>query len=307
MGDTNKIEARLRFLKEKAVANDIAKFKASLKGDKGDKGDPGPPGPQGPQGEQGEPGDKPRLGIDYFVMHGRDGADADTSRVVPYIGATGNVNLGSNTLNAGGIEIGTTSDNVSIDSSGEMVFNGDATVWDDLRITPGSFDRPGASDPTYVLYYPNGGAIGTYALQFAKDNIASFTVQLPHGYKQGSNIFIHLHWNTGVRGAQESGSTVGWKVDYCWANINGVFDDMQVADLSDTCDGVAHKHLMTPEVQITGTNKHISSMLICNIRRSDTGTDDTWTGTASGQLPILLEVDFHYEIDTVGSKTQSSK
>ena len=64
---------------------------------------------------------------------------------------------------------------------------------------------------------------------------------------------------------------------------------------------------MTPEATITGTDKNISSMLICNIKRTDTGTDDTWAGTASGALPMLLEIDFHFEMDTVASRTQSAK
>ncbi len=100
---------------------------------------------------------------------------------------------------------------------------------------------------------------------------------------------------------------MGWKVDYTWANINGTFGAMSTADLSDTCDGVDDKHQMTPEVTITGTDKSISSMLICNIKRTDTGTDDTWGGTASGQLPMILEIDFHFPIDTMGSRDWSTK
>lgn len=193
------------------------------------------------------------------------------------------------------------------EADGTLCFHGDATVWDDLRITPGSFDRPGIADPAYVIYYPNGGGLGTYLPEFAIDDFASFTVQMPHGYKAGSNLSVHLHWTPRDRGNEESGKTVGWKVDYSWANIDGTFGDMQTADLSDACDGTDHKHQMTPQVAITGTSKAISSMLLCNIRRSDTGTDDTWVSTTSGQLPLLLEVDFHYEIDTVGSRSISSK
>lgn len=183
----------------------------------------------------------------------------------------------------------------------------ETVVWDDLRITPGSFDRPGISDPVYVAYYPNGGGLGVYLPEFAKDDFASFTIQIPHSYKQGANIFVHAHWTPGDNGNEENGATVGWKVDYSWANINGNFGDMQTANLSDACDGTDHKHQMTPEVEITGTDKHISSMLMCNIRRSDTGTDDTWAGTASGALPLLLEVDFHVPLETLGSRTISVK
>ena len=182
-------------------------------------------------------------------------------------------------------------------------------VWDDLRITPGSFDRPGVSDPVYVAYAPGGGALPCYLPEFAVDDLASFTVQLPHSYKEGSDISVHVHWTAGTRGNEESGKLVGWKIDYSWANINGTFASMQTADLSDECAAADHTHQMTPEVTIDGhtSEKHISSMLLCTIKRTDTGTDDTWVGTASGSLPLLLEVDFHFPIDTMGSRSASSK
>jgi hypothetical protein len=182
-------------------------------------------------------------------------------------------------------------------------------VWDDLRVTPGSFDRPGVSGPVYVAYAPGGGALSCYLPEFAVDDFASFTVQLPHSYKQGSDISVHIHWTAGTRGNEESGKLVGWKIDYSWANINGTFASMQTADLSDECAAADHTHQMTPEVTIDGhtSEKHISSMLLCTIKRTDTGTDDTWVGTASGSLPLLLEVDFHFPIDTMGSRSASSK
>jgi hypothetical protein len=108
-------------------------------------------------------------------------------------------------------------------------------------------------------------------------------------------------------GNEENGATVGWKVDYTWANIDGTFGAVGTVDLSDACDGTDDKHQMTPSVAITGTGKNISSMLLCTIKRTDTGTDDTWAGTASGQLPMLLEIDFHYQIDTLGSRQAGIK
>lgn len=193
------------------------------------------------------------------------------------------------------------------ESDGTMKMTGDATVWDDLRVVPGSFDRPGVADPDIVVYNVNGGGVNTYLYEFAKNDIASFTIQLPHNYKSGSDIYVHIHWTPGPRGDEENGATVGWKIDYSWANINGNFGTMATADLSDACDGTDHKHQMTPEVQISGTDKNISSMLLCNVKRTDTGTDDTWASTTTGQLPLLLEIDFHYEIDTVGSRARTSK
>ena len=173
--------------------------------------------------------------------------------------------------------------------------------WDDIRVNPGSFNRPGSSDPTIVAYQPAGSGTTSYLYQFAKNNIASFTIQIPHGYKEGEDIFVHVHWTPGANGVTENGNMVGWKVDYSWANFGSTFPAMTTADLSDVCDGTNHKHQMTAGVRITGSGKQISSMLICNITRTDTGADDTWSGTLSGALPMLLEVDFHYPINSIGS------
>jgi hypothetical protein len=212
-------------------------------------------------------------------------------------------------VEAGTAKVGGAANYSEFEADGTLVFNGDATVWDDMRVVPGSFDRPGTSDPTIVAYDVNAGGISTYLWQFAVNNIASFTIQLPHAYKVGTDIYAHIHWTPGPRGVAENGKTVGWKIDYSWANIDGSFPTMQSLDLSNACDGTNHKHQMTPEVVIDGHTaaKGISSMLICNIKRTDTGADDTWAGTISGQLPMLLEIDFHYQIDTVGSRQQSAK
>lgn len=207
----------------------------------------------------------------------------------------------------GGVTIGTSSNNCDIERDGTIEFNGYGTVWDDIRIVPGSFDRPGISDPAVFAYDVNGGGVTTYLWEFGKNDIVSFCVQLPHGYKQGSNLSVHVHWTPGARGVAENGNKVGWKVDYSWANIDGAFGTMVTVDLSDACNGVAHEHNITPEVAITGTGKTISSMLICNLKRTDTGTDDTWSSANAGELPLLLEVDFHYEIDTIGSRQLSTK
>lgn len=180
-------------------------------------------------------------------------------------------------------------------------------VYDDIRINPGSFDRPGVSDPALVAYDVNGGGVNTYLYEFDKNDIASFTVQIPHSYKEGQDVKVHIHWTPGANGATESGNTVGWKIDYSWANIDGNFGTMATLDLSDACDGTNHKHQMTPDITITGTSKAVSSMLVCNVKRTDTGTDDTWAGTAAGALPMLLEIDIHFPIDTIGSRDWGTK
>ena len=222
---------------------------------------------------------------------------------VPYTGATDDVDLGTHSITSGGGRFGSATNYVDIDASGEMTFNGDATVWDDFRILPSNFDRPGITDPSIQDWQPGGSGMTFKVWCFNQLQMGYFTVQIPHSYKQGSNILVHTHWTPHARGVAENGKTVAWKLDYSWANIDGTFGASANADMTDTCDGVDHKHLMTPEATILGANKTISSMLVCRIYRDNT---DDWVGTGANG-PALLELDFHFEIDTVGSKTHSAK
>lgn len=196
---------------------------------------------------------------------------------------------------------------VNFGSDGTISLNGNATVWEDIRIQSGSFDRPGASDPAINTYTPGGAGTSTYLYEFAKNDIVSFTIQLPHSYKEGTDIYCHIHWTPGAQGAAQSGNTVGWKVDYSWASIDGAFGSMATLDLSDACNGVDHEHNMTTDSVITGSGKTISSMLICNAKRTDTGADDTWSAGGGGDQPMLLEIDFHFQIDTIGSNGRLTK
>jgi len=184
-----------------------------------------------------------------------------------------------------------------------MSFLGDATVWEDMRILPSQFDRPGVTDPTIQNWQPAGSGTTFKVWCFNQTQAGYFTVQLPHSYKEGSNISAHVHWTPKDRGVAENTKTVAWKMDYSWANIDGTFGASATIDMTDTCTGTNDKHKMTPGATIVGTSKTISSMLVCKIYR-DAG--DTWVGTTANG-PALLELDFHYEINSIGSKTISSK
>lgn len=192
---------------------------------------------------------------------------------------------------------------ITIETSAEKTIVLAEEVWDDLRVVPGSFDRPGTSDPAYYDWQPGGSGTTFQALHFNQGQYAFFSCQLPHKYKEGESIYVHVHWTPGNRGTTEGTATVAWKIDYTWINIGGVFGPSATIDLTDACQSTNDQHLMTPQIAIVGTGKHISSMLMCKIYR-DTG--DTWVGTnANG--PILLEVDFHFPIDTIGSRAASEK
>lgn len=177
-------------------------------------------------------------------------------------------------------------------------------MWVDVKIVPGAFEFAGSSDPTLGDWQPGGSGTTFKVYKFASNDEVFFTVQLPHTYKEGTDLHAHIHWTPGSRGNEESGNTVAWKLDYSWANVGSVFGASATADMTDTCTGTDHYHEISGSAAISGTGKNISSMLACRLYR-DTG--DTWASGVGANQPILLEFDLHIEVDTLGSELATSK
>ncbi len=204
--------------------------------------------------------------------------------------------------------IGGSENYISIDENGNLAMNGDATVWDDLRIVPGAFTFAGSADPSLQDWQPGGSGATLKVWRFKKDDEAFASCQMPHSYKEGTDLNFHIHWTPADRGNEENGALVGWKVDYTIANVGGVnFGSTTTVDLSDACSGFDDRHEKTIGVSVDGTGLLISHMILLRIYRSDTGADDTWAGTLSAQSPGLLEFDIHFEMDTIGSKQVRTK
>jgi len=195
-------------------------------------------------------------------------------------------------------------DGFAVESDGTPRLDGAATTWNDLRVT---LDKGNSSASfSYAI-----GSSGPQIYWFVDNTLdaMSFTVQLPHDWKQGTTIYPHIHWmpinnNTG---------TVQWFLEYTWQNyvsaapvafpaITTVNNTQLVASNSQS------KHLITAltadNAGIDGTGKNISSILICRIYRNAVSgnTTDTYGGNAGA-----LFVDFHYEVDGLGSHSEYTK
>jgi hypothetical protein len=207
-------------------------------------------------------------------------------------------------LKTGTFRVGLGADTIRINTAGGISLSGAATVWDDMRIIPSTFSFPGNNDPTLVKYSINGSCYD-YGYEFNNSDSGWFKFQIPHDYKENSSIKCHIHWTPHARGSSEFNKTVAWGVTLAWGNIGSTFSACTTLVLTDTCDGINYKHLMTQDATIYATGgKTISSIGIGPIFRSD---GDSWQTNTSGNLPILLELDFHYEKDGIGSNTSSSK
>ena len=173
------------------------------------------------------------------------------------------------------------------------------TVYDDMRITPSAFDFAGNSDPVNVATTIGGRTYRLY--EFATNDECFITIQMPHGYKRGSVLRPHVHWTPGSRGNEEATKTVAWKADISHAKVHAAFSTYATVDCTSTlaADTVDGLHVIGPSADyVVPADFGESGMLLVRLYR-DAG--DTWAGTASGSLPLLLEFDIHYQLDKLGS------
>ena len=184
------------------------------------------------------------------------------------------------------------------EKDGTAVFHGNATVWDDLRV-PVTSAKPGNVLPEFGAFLAAGGLKTWLFDGGGRAEEIHFTVQLPHGYKVGTDLTPHVHWtptDTGV-------GNVRWSLEYTWIDIDGTFGASTTIHTVDAASTTAWEHLRIDFATIDGSAiTGISSMLVCRLFRDSADVLDTYASDAA-----LLEIDFHYEMDTFGSRTILTK
>ena len=169
--------------------------------------------------------------------------------------------------------------------------------YDDLRFPVTGINPPGAaSDPTRETTY------GTLTFSPSATNMIAIVAQLPHGYKQGTDLEAHVHWakTTSAAGA------VYWQLDYRWARIGETMDGSWTTVSSTTPsvsdDNTAEQHAITAFTTIDGSAAQISDILVMQLSRIGGNAADTY-----GAAARLLEIDIHYRIDRPGSTQEFIK
>lgn len=171
--------------------------------------------------------------------------------------------------------------------------------WDDAGFTINAVKLDSVNPPTETAY--KGGLVLEFPTSANKK--IYFTVQLPHGYKKGSNIEFHIHYALSQAGAGTGAENVKWNFTYSWSNINGDIPDATTEPVTiDVQALTTAKHYIADIVaSITGTGKDISSILICSLERDVSVANDY------GGSVYLLSADFHILKDSLGSNNETSK
>lgn len=209
------------------------------------------------------------------------------------IGAdTGDVEL---CLQGGQLTVGSTGSNgILLDPVNGIYLYGSAIAWDDIRAPANAFAL-GANAPTWGTFL---GGLNTWIFSAALDQEVEASFQLPHGYAEGTDVELHIHW---APMTTDNGNVV-WEYEYSAAAINGTFPAPTTSTSTDAADGTQYKHQVHDLVTISGSGLGISSMILVRIARLGSDGADTFTGTAA-----LLEIDLHYQINSLGSDDEYVK
>ena len=157
----------------------------------------------------------------------------------------------------------------------------------------------------------NFGSIGFKWFYWSNNTAANEEIQcffqLPHSYKEGTNIVLHVHVVPEANGSVGN-EDVELAIAYQWVNVDGTYSTTtNSTDSKEFRIGAAdaNKHKVWSFTALTGTSKTISSDLIVRIRRLTKTADrvnDDYTSSV-----YLRYVDCHFEKDTIGSRQESAK
>lgn len=212
------------------------------------------------------------------------------------------ISAGSFWFTGGPLIIGGPTHNVEFEADGTMVMNGNATVWDDIRVSALATRLGVIRPPTFAQLSDDGaGSTGVFTYMFADNSEQQvfFSVLIPHGYKLGSDLHPHVHWSPQTADTGQ----VDWFLEYTISNYEGTFGNTTTITISDDGEGTINKHqIATPAAPIDGSSTQLAAMLICRLYRDGGQGNDDFIGDAA-----LLEFDLHFEQDTVGSREEYTK
>lgn len=169
-------------------------------------------------------------------------------------------------------------------------------AWEDLRfpatgISIGGFtNAPDVQTDTGLLLFDGGTTIETVGI----------LAQMPHGWKEGTNIKPHCHW---AKTTDAAGGVI-WTFRYKWIGFNEVqpaWSGLINSTDSNTVDST-QKQIISTFGEIDASSQSISDLLLIQFARLPTDASDTYAADA-----LLYEFDIHYQVDGFGSQDEYDK
>jgi hypothetical protein len=186
------------------------------------------------------------------------------------------------------------------ESSGFYKMNGSACAWDDLRVEVES-TRSGAVAPATDTGFRGNANMQVINFINTQADEIQFSVQFPHNALPVQTIYPHFHISPFI--ANAGAAACRFILEYYWADFNTQFPALS-STLALTSTWTGDKqwfHLMATNDTGIAFNKGVSSIMKCRLYR-----DNTVTNNLAGKVTGLY-FDIHYQLDTLGSRTETSK
>ena len=176
------------------------------------------------------------------------------------------------------------------------------TYWRDAT-TSATALAPGVNAPSQRAIV--GGINGMGYAPSTQNDISYGQVQLNHDYKFDTDIHAHIHFM--IEEAGEGGDTAVFALEYSWADIDETFPTSDTLTILIPCAAItAKQHKLVEFGDITGSGGNfVSSSIIFRLERLQDSPHDTYDG--ANEYVIVLNVDYHFEIDAPGSRQETIK
>ena len=173
------------------------------------------------------------------------------------------------------------------------------THWTDLRFPPGTTKLDSTNPPDETIY--KGGQV--LAFSSSVNNKLYFTAQMPHGWKLGSTIDVHLHIVLPVAGSGAGVENVKFDVTHSIAMIGGTFPaETTITATRDVQNDPADKHIYFDISDIDMSSfAGLSTVILFSLER-DTGVANDYANDI-----YIVEADVHYQMDSPGSDEELAK
>jgi len=168
------------------------------------------------------------------------------------------------------------------------------TVWEDIFI-PLSITKPGGTAPTWAAFHGN---LKQYT--FAINDYVEGSFEVPHSYKEGSDLNVHVHI---VTNGAEASTEARYSFEYWIADMNEASTATATLTSADKALTNADGHHEYVDIgDITGTGFKIGAIICFLFKRVA-----LVGGTNPAADPFVVSLGVHYEQDTVGSRTEVAK
>jgi len=195
------------------------------------------------------------------------------------------------------IRLGDATNYVEIDPDGTLSLNGGTVVWDSIKFGSHVLAKGAANQPTLINFDATDILIYAFDGGGATNELHG-SLTLNHTYKEGTDIYLHVHWYPTTAAA----GNVKWQIEY-FASTTGYVYATDTVSVVSAATGTAWEQIMeTFLTPIPGTDFDIGTQINFRIFRDSSDADDTYTDDAA-----LGAVGVYHQVNTMGSKQMGTK